>query len=712
MNRNWVFGVARSLLAAASFITLGSAHANAQTEIVLHTGQATAVSGDWQLVGDGSAASGVRMWNPDRGRAKLTTPSASPADYFELTFNAEAYRPYRLWMRGKADNNAWTNDSVFVQFSSSLDYYGAAINRIGTAEAMTVSLEACSGCGVSGWGWEDNGYGGAGLYIHFQTAGPQTIRVQRREDGISIDQIVLSPYNYYTSSPGSTTNDGTILPSTGSQSYAPPPAPEPVPAPVPAPSGDASEIVLHTRDASRIAGDWQAVSDGSAADAVRLWSPDRGRAKVASASASPGDYFELTFTAEAGRPYHLWIRGKADYNSWANDSVYLQFSHSLDAYGSAVYRIGTASGMMVSVERCSGCGLSEWGWEDNGWGGLGSDIYFAASGPQTLRVQRREDGISIDQIVLSSSAYRSSAPGGGGDDWTILPATQGTTTVYEPAPAPTPEPAPAPAPAPAPSPAPSGGLRVRLLQWNLHHSVGTDGVYDLGRIINAIAAMNPDIITLNEVERYTSWGAEDQPEIIRTQLQQLTGRTWYSHFIQEFGNWSSSGKGHQILSVYPFDSIGYTTTTPSSGLKWAGAIGQATFTLNYRTVNLFVAHLDPYDQGMRLIQARDVLGWASGFGENRILTGDMNAWPDQSSILEINNTYHDSWTVALNQGTASASGSITPYGATKNGRIDYIFYSKYASNLVVIDSRVYDLRDSSGHAPSDHRPVLTTFEVR
>ncbi len=51
MNRNWMSKVARSLLAAASFITLGSVPADAQTEIVLHTSTATRV-GDWQRVSD------------------------------------------------------------------------------------------------------------------------------------------------------------------------------------------------------------------------------------------------------------------------------------------------------------------------------------------------------------------------------------------------------------------------------------------------------------------------------------------------------------------------------------------------------------------------------------------------------------------------------------------------------------------------------------
>jgi hypothetical protein len=38
------------------------------------------------------------------------------------------------------------------------------------------------------------------------------LRIQVREDGLSIDQIVLSPQNYLTIAPGAVVNDVTILP--------------------------------------------------------------------------------------------------------------------------------------------------------------------------------------------------------------------------------------------------------------------------------------------------------------------------------------------------------------------------------------------------------------------------------------------------------------------------------------------------------------------
>jgi hypothetical protein len=54
-------------------------------------------------------------------------------------------------------------------------------------------------------------------------------------------------------------------------------------------------------------------------------------------------------------------------------------------------------------------------------GVAGADLYVAATGSHTIRIQPREDGLSLDQIVLSSSRYRTLAPGANKHDRTILP---------------------------------------------------------------------------------------------------------------------------------------------------------------------------------------------------------------------------------------------------------------------------------------------------
>ncbi|NUR53782.1 MAG: hypothetical protein HOQ29_04995 [Acidobacteria bacterium] len=182
-------------------------------EIVLHAAVGPQIRGGWNVIADPSAASGARLQNPDAGAAKLATALAAPVQAFDLTFTAAAGRAYRLWLRARAINDRFTNDSVFVQFDGSVDASGAPIWRIGSPSSTTVVLEDCSGCGVQGWGWADNGYGlnVAGPVVYFATSGPQRLRVQVREDGLGIDQIVLSAVTYFTARPGATKNDTTII---------------------------------------------------------------------------------------------------------------------------------------------------------------------------------------------------------------------------------------------------------------------------------------------------------------------------------------------------------------------------------------------------------------------------------------------------------------------------------------------------------------------
>jgi acid phosphatase len=193
---------------------------------------------------------------------------------------------------------------------------------------------------------------------------------------------------------------------------------------VPPPSS--TEIVLHTKTATASAGTFRIEPTSGAADGASEHHPDVGAAKLMEPLKAPVNYFEMTFNADAGRPYRLWIRAKAERNYYGNDSVYFQFSQSVTSAGAPIYRIGTTSGTPVVLEDCSGCVLSEWGWNDNGYGAgvLGPTIYFEKSGPQTLRVQGREDGIYIDQIVLSAQQYLTAAPGAPRGDTTILPRTQ------------------------------------------------------------------------------------------------------------------------------------------------------------------------------------------------------------------------------------------------------------------------------------------------
>jgi hypothetical protein len=378
-------------------------------DIVLHAGTAATRKGTWTVDQDATAASGVLVSHPDRGVPKLETPLGSPTNYFEMTFEADAGRPYRLWMRGRAEANQYSNDSAYVQFSDSVDQSGAPIWRIGTTSATTYVLEDCSGCRLSGWGWQDNGYGVGvlGPLVRFASTGTHTIRVQGREDGLALDQIVLSSVAYVDAAPGSPTNDNTILPSSQAPS---------------GPAPGSREIIIAASAFQARAGTYVTRADATAATGSYVLQPNLGAAKLTSPLPDPQHYVEYEFTPVAGVAYRLWIRGIAENDDWANDSAYVQFSNSVTATGQPTFRIGTSSATTYILEECSGCAMSRWGWEDNGYGSgvLGQVIYFGESRPQRLRIQGREDGLGFDQIVLSTERYFNVAPGPPRNDATIV----------------------------------------------------------------------------------------------------------------------------------------------------------------------------------------------------------------------------------------------------------------------------------------------------
>ena len=767
----------------------------APPDVVLYAAQAPVRIGAWNVVADPTAAGGAALRNPDLGAVKLTAPLASPSTYFELTFDVVAGQPYHLWIRGKADKNSWANDSIYVQFADDTGAPTRSFGR-GTTSAAAVSIEDCTGCNVSGWGWQDQAYGGFAPHIVFDRSGTHTIRVQPREDGLTIDQIVLSASTWLTAAPGALKNDATIVPTGGNPPPPPPPAATLVRQPylqqmtstsvkivwtarelmtgavrvqaataaaqiypatstlftaaatgtsadfyqyvadvdglsastaynytlrmdgvdltngsdqfttAPAPGtgavrfvafgdsgigspeqlalaglmaadrfelmihlGDivygssatsgpathtgyqnwffdvyrdilrgkpffptignhddalgsgrayrdvfvlpedsataafpdhaerfysfdygpvhfvsldtetafldparrqaqvswlesdlgattrdwkvvffhrppfstgfehgsdltirsvfspilerhgvqlvlnghdhdyertlpmqtssdpsarpvtyivsgaggaalyavsggsftaaarsayhylraeatdcqltvqpigldgapfdtltldrcsttttpAGEIVVYAQDvpaASIVGADWSRVADSTAPTGFALKEVDRGRAKVVTPVATPSTYVDVPFTADAGVAYHVWFHMKAQNNAIASDSVYVQFSNATDVNRQRIYAIGSTKAASVILEDGTSAGISGWGWADSAYGTLAGPIYFATPGPQTLRIQSREDGVSIDQIVISSGTYLTTAPGGTKNDSTKVP---------------------------------------------------------------------------------------------------------------------------------------------------------------------------------------------------------------------------------------------------------------------------------------------------
>ncbi len=250
---------------------------------------------------------------------------------------------------------------------------------------------------------------------------------------------------------------------------------------------------------------------------------------------------------------------------------------------------------------------------------------------------------------------------------------------------------------------PPSATTLRVLQWNSQHNgVGTDGVLDSARFIKKAASFKPDLVSINEVERFDSYANYDGSVKLHALMEQYSGQKWYYKFTTNYG--SADGRGNLILSRFPIVSSGVR-------LLDRGAVAEVIVTVNGRTVNFMSTHLYYNSTSVRLDQIAELTSWARGLPESRIIAGDFNAPASSTETATMKVNYIDSWAQAQSDGTAIAYPD-NPNGNTRNTRLDYIYYSKGASALKLISSQVFDVRDANGVMPSDHRPLLSIFAVR
>jgi regulation of enolase protein 1 (concanavalin A-like superfamily) len=525
------------------------------------------IHGDWLRITDPSAAGGAALQNPNRSRAKIAPALAAPTNYFDMRFNLPS-GAYHLWLRMRAQSDATGNDSVHVQFSDAFDSAGRTMSRIGSSQSAEVVLQNGSGGSTpQGWGWADNGWGAAGAPIYFHTSGGHVLRIQQREDGAIVDQVVLSRDSFASTPPGVRLNDRTILHATSPDTVAAPPPPPP----------SAGTIVIWASKVSNddVFGAWRRIADATAAGGAALQNRDAGLSKIAPALARPASYFETTFTAAAHKAYHVWVHMRAEGNSAGNDSVHLQFNDSVTSSGAAFARIGTASSAEFVLQGGSrGAAPHGWGWTENGWDTYGPHIFFASSSTHTVRVQQREDGAIIDQIVISPDAYLTTAPGARRDDRKIFPATAAPFS----APAAEPPPPPPP-PSSSEDTKPSGGTAgaAALPNGQLDRDIG--GVRVAGHAAYAsgrytVSGAGADI-----------WGGSDQFHFVYRTLVGDATLVARVASIQAVNAWTKAGlmireslaAGSRHASVFATPAKGYAfqwrSATSGATLNTAGGAG-------------------------------------------------------------------------------------------------------------------------------------------
>ena len=254
----------------------------------------------------------------------------------------------------------------------------------------------------------------------------------------------------------------------------------------------------------------------------------------------------------------------------------------------------------------------------------------------------------------------------------------------------------------ATSPPPASSTStLKVLQWNIAQGYDPYGQNNIDRVVDFIVSKRPDVISFNEIMKFSSTSSHCQQ--IADRLRSRTGETWTYHWIQKWG--AATGEGEAVMTRLDVDATDdYLLTVQRS-------VAMVRLNVNGRIVNVFSTHLDHQSSSTRLAQVRQLQTWMATHAEQRIVAGDFNGWPGTQEINQMQTLYNDGWAVARSAGVAY-SYPDNPDGNTRNSRIDYVWSSKGATYLRVTRAQVYDTRDSSGRKPSDHNPLIVTYQVQ
>jgi predicted MPP superfamily phosphohydrolase len=187
------------------------------------------------------------------------------------------------------------------------------------------------------WGWSTTTYFSpeSGEFF-FEPNGRHTMRVQSRQEGVSIDILLLNPYPELDQLLNSKqTKEIEELVQMGHVT-------EKYPGLV--------LISANTVDGERCHGKWKKCRDRETLSGFRLDDLPARHGWQYQPLLEPSDYFEADFTAKSDTKYRLWVRMKAFKGSPHADSVYIQFNDAIDKARRRRYEIGVPAASKSRLE--------------------------------------------------------------------------------------------------------------------------------------------------------------------------------------------------------------------------------------------------------------------------------------------------------------------------------------------------------------------------
>lgn len=244
-------------------------------------------------------------------------------------------------------------------------------------------------------------------------------------------------------------------------------------------------------------------------------------------------------------------------------------------------------------------------------------------------------------------------------------------------------------------PAARDASKLRVLSYNVHSCVGTDGLLSIRRIARVIAKANPDVVALQELDAGRRILGCDQADAIARELEMQF------HFHPVCGEHTQSF-GNAILSRYPLKKIHawHLPALARSFLFEPRGVLWVEVDFNGRPVQVLNTHLSVWlpelKRQMASLQGAKGLALAEAAGP-AILCGDFNFTPGSVYYKNLAGSWED---VHRNLGVAGHTW-ISKWPVR---RLDYILKKGKFSAEPVKLSRTPLERNAS-----DHLPVIADF---
>ncbi len=243
-------------------------------------------------------------------------------------------------------------------------------------------------------------------------------------------------------------------------------------------------------------------------------------------------------------------------------------------------------------------------------------------------------------------------------------------------------------------------VTLRVLSYNIHTGIGTDGVLDLSRTAAAIRDTGADVVALQEVDVH--WAARsDFRDQARDLADMLRMRVFFAP-IYDLDPLTPGAPRRQygvaVLSRFPVlhtenhEITRLSTQDPNPVPRPTPGFAEAVVLVRGVPVHVYSTHLDYRpDPAVREMQVADTLRIMSDDRGPQVLLGDFNAPHEAPELAPL-------WTVLTD---AAPEGGTYPADAPTKA-IDFVTVSD-------------GVRVRSATVPetlaSDHRPVLAELAV-